>query len=248
MPFETLDLILALCMMLGAVLFTSVGHGGASAYIALMALFGLEAGVIRPTALVLNVLVTSFSSVRYIRAGLFDWRTAWPVIVGAVPLAFLGGAITLPGHFYKPLVALVLVASALRLLWPGMQKRLPVLHRMPVVPGIFSGAGIGFLAGLTGTGGGIFLSPLLVFAGWSDVRTASGITSVFILCNSIAGLAGAQTNFAVLPQQTGLFVVAVIIGAIAGTYLGISALAKEGIMKALALVLLVASAKLFGLY
>lgn len=248
MPFESLDLILAACMMLGAILFTSVGHGGASAYIALMALFGLEATVIRPTALVLNVLVTSFSSVRYIRAGLFDWRTAWPVILGAVPLAFLGGSITLPGHFYKPLVSVVLVASAVRLLWPGLQKRLPPVRQMPLLPGILSGAGIGFLAGLTGTGGGIFLSPLLVFAGWSDVRTASGITSVFILCNSVAGLLGAHANIAVLPQQILLYVAAVIAGAVIGTHLGISALAREGIMKALALVLLVAAAKLFGLY
>jgi uncharacterized protein len=248
MHLEFLDFLLAGGLMLGAVLFTSVGHGGASAYIALMALFGLESTVIRPTALVLNVLVTSFSSVRYFRAGLLDWKTAWPVILGAVPLAYLGGAITLPGHFYRPLVGVVLVASAVRLLWPGVINRLPTLHQMPLLPGIVSGAGIGFLAGLTGTGGGIFLSPLLVFMGWSDVRKASGVTSLFILCNSLAGLAGAKTNFATLPAQIPLYVGAVMIGAIIGTYLGISALAKEGILKALALVLLVASAKLFGLY
>lgn len=246
--FETIDFILALCLMAGAVLFTSVGHGGASAYIALMALFGLETAVIRPTALVLNILVTSFSSVRYLRAGLFDWRTLWPVLLGAVPLAYLGGSVHLPGQFYKPLVGAVLLFSAIRLFLPGMTSRLPELRVIPIWAGIICGAVIGFLAGLTGTGGGIFLSPLLIFAGWADIRKASGITTVFILCNSIAGLAGNYTSVGAIGSQTWLFAAAVLSGAVIGTHLGITAFAKQAILKALGLVLLVASAKLFGLY
>ena len=248
MMFESIDFLLAACLLLGAVLFTSVGHGGASAYIALMTLFGLDQLLVRPTALVLNVLVTSFSSIRYIRAGLFRWRTLWPVLIGALPMAYLGGAITLPGHFYKPLVAVILAASALRLLLPTTGQSLPKLADIPIGWGVISGAVIGLLAGLTGTGGGIFLSPLLVFTGWSDVRKASGVTSVFILCNSLAGLAGNHTSVTALPLQTVLYVVAVLTGAIIGTYLGISAFAKTGILRALAIVLLVASAKLLGVY
>lgn len=246
--FELLDYLLALSLMAGALLFTSVGHGGASAYIALMALFGLETAVIRPTALVLNILVTSFSSIRYLRAGLFDWRTLWPVLLGAVPFAFLGGSVHLPGQFYKPLVGAVLLFSAVRLFWPDMISRLPELKVIPIWLGVGCGAAIGFLAGLTGTGGGIFLSPLLIFTGWSDIRKASGITTVFILCNSIAGLAGNISSVGSVGEVTWLFAAAVLAGAVVGTHLGITAFAKQAILKALGVVLLVASAKLFGLY
>lgn len=246
--FETFDYLLALCLMAGAVLFTSVGHGGASAYIALMALFGLNAAVIRPTALVLNILVTSFSSVRYLKAGLFDWRTLWPVLLGAIPFAFLGGSLTLPGHFYKPLVGFVLLVSGLRLLMPDMIRKLPDGRLIPIYLGIPLGALIGFLAGLTGTGGGIFLSPVLIFSGWADVRKASGITTVFILCNSIAGLAGNPSSLLAVGHQTFLFAAAVLVGAVIGTQFGITSFAKATILKALGLVLLIAAAKLFGLY
>jgi uncharacterized protein len=246
--FEFVDFALAICLMFGAVLFTSVGHGGASAYIALMALFGLESTVIRPTALVLNVIVTSFSSARYVRAKLFDWTILWPVLLGAVPMAFVGGSISLPGGYYKPLVAFVLFISALRLFWPDMLKSLPEVRTMPIWLGIVCGALIGFLAGLTGTGGGIFLSPLLIFTGWSDVRKASGITSVFILCNSLAGLAGNYASIGAIGYQTWLYGGAVLIGAFIGTHLGISAFAKTAILRALGVVLLIASAKLIGIY
>lgn len=246
--FEFIDIALALCLMLSAVLFTSVGHGGASAYIALMALFGLEPTVIRPTALVLNVIVTSFSSLRYMRAKLFDWRLLWPFLLGAVPMAYVGGAIQLPGNYYKPLIAIILFISAIRLFWPDVTKSLPDMRTMPNWLGVVCGALIGLLAGLTGTGGGIFLSPLLIFTGWSDVRKASGITSVFILCNSVAGLAGNYASIGAIGQQAWLYAVAVLIGAVIGTYLGISALAKTAILRALGVVLLIASSKLLGFY
>lgn len=246
--FAFIDFVLAFCLMLGAILFTSVGHGGASAYIAVMALFGLEAAVIRPTALVLNIIVTSFSSLRYVRARLFDWAILWPVLLGAVPMAFLGGSIHLPGTFYKPLVASVLFISALFLFWPHALNALPNIRHMPTWLGFISGVLIGFLAGLTGTGGGIFLSPLLIFTGWSDMRKASGITSVFILCNSMAGLAGNYTSIGAVGHQTWLYAGAVLIGATAGTYLGISAFAKTAILRALGAVLMIASAKLIGVF
>jgi uncharacterized protein len=246
--FTALDILLALCMALGAALFTSVGHGGASVYIALMALFGLAPTVIRPTALALNVLVTSFSSVRYFQAGLFRWRTLWPVLIGAIPMAFLGGSIHLPGNFYKPLVGAVLLIAAARLLMPQELKSTLTPKDIPVGWGIACGLAIGFLAGLTGTGGGIFLSPILLFMGWSETRTASGVTSVFILCNSLAGLAGNYASLGALPAQLWLFVPAVLFGAVIGTRLGISTLAKRGILRALGVVLVIAGLKLIGLY
>src|SRR5262249_15299326 len=183
-------LLLAACMFVCAALYTSVGHAGASGYIALMALFGFAPIVMRPTALALNILAASLTSFRYFNAGLFRWRTLWPFLLGAVPFAFLGGSIQLPGAYYRPLVRTILLLSAARLLWPRELKSNLDPHDPPIWLGALCGVAIGFLSGLTGTGGGIFLSPILLFLGWSDTRTATGVAAVFILCNSIAGLLG----------------------------------------------------------
>jgi uncharacterized protein len=242
------ELLLAFCMFWGAALYTSVGHGGASAYIALMALFSVPAAVMRPTALVMNIFIASFSSWRYIRAGLFRFRTVWPFLVGAIPMAFVGGSIQLPGHVYKTLVGIVLLIAAARLLWPKELKSNTEWRDPPIVLAILAGAGIGLLSGLTGTGGGIFLSPILLFVAWSETRTASGVTAVFILCNSIAGLLGNYASVQQLPPELPLFVGAGLLGAVVGTTLGISKLAQNGILKALGVVLVIAGLKLIGVY
>lgn len=242
----TIDVLLAACMFLGAALYTSVGHAGASAYIALMALFGVAPVVMRPTALVLNILVASFTSFRFVRAGVFRWRTLWPLLIGSFPMALLGGFVQLPGHLYRPLVGMVLLIAAGRLLWPSAMKSNVAPRDIPVLWGILSGIGIGFLSGLTGTGGGIFLSPLLLFMGWSEVRTASGVAAVFILCNSIAGLLGNIASVNALPANLPLLAGAVLLGALVGTTLGISRQAPTVILRALGLVLIVAGIKPIG--
>jgi uncharacterized membrane protein YfcA len=239
--------LLALAIFVGATLYSSVGHGGASAYIALMALFGVPAAVMRPTALVLNLLVSGLGSAGYIRAGQFRWRTLWPFLLGAMPLAFIGGGIALPGHVYRPLVGVILWLSAARLLWP---RELPAIRqwRDPAIPAaIAAGAGIGLLSGLTGTGGGIFLSPLLLFMGWSEPKAASGVAAVFIFANSAAGLAGNWGSLQKLPDALPMFVVAALAGGLIGTTLGIR-LPVRLVLRSLALVLLVAGAKLIGVY
>ena len=247
MMFDTTELALAACMMVGAMLYTSVGHAGASAYIALMALFGVPSAVMRPTALVLNIIVASFTSMRYARVSMFRWRTLWPFVVGALPFAFLGGSIKLPGEYYRPLVGGVLFVSALRLLWGKDFKAATEWRDPPIPAGVLCGAAIGLLAGLTGTGGGIFLSPLLIFMAWSAPKMASGVTAVFILCNSISGLLGNLTQLESLPTTLPLYALAVLIGGLVGTTMGIR-LATSAILRALGLVLLVASAKLVGVY
>lgn len=247
MNFETADYALALCMMIGAALYSSVGHAGASAYIALMALFGVSSAVMRPTALVLNVIVASFGSVRFIRAGMFRWRTLWPFLIGALPFAFLGGAVKLPGEYYRPLVGVVLLLSAFRLLWPKELKASTDWTDPPIWLAVICGSGIGLLSGLTGTGGGIFLSPLLLFMAWSAPKPASGVAAVFILCNSASGLLGNISQVASLPSALPLYAGAVIIGGLVGTTLGIR-LAAPTILKALGFVLFVAGAKLIGVY
>ncbi len=240
-------LFLAACMFVGAALYTSVGHAGASAYIALMALFGIAPAVMRPTALALNILVAGFTSFRYIRAGMFRWRTVWPFLLGAVPFAMLGGAVQLPGAYYRPLVGVVLIVGGTRLLWPTDLTTNREPRDPPIWLGALCGVGIGFLSGLTGTGGGIFLSPLLLFLGWSATKPASGVAAVFILCNSIAGLLGNIAIAKALPPDLPFYAVAVVLGAIVGTTFGIR-WSTPMILKALGVVLIVAGLKLIGVY
>jgi uncharacterized protein len=244
---DTAVLALAACMFLGAALYTSVGHAGASAYIALMALFSVAPAVMRPTALALNILVASFTSFRYLRASMFRWRTVWPFLIGSVPFAFAGGAIQLPGAYYRPLVGIVLLIGAARLLWPVDLTTNAEPRDPPIWIGALCGAGVGFLSGLTGTGGGIFLSPLLLFVGWSATKPASGVAAVFILCNSIAGLLGNIAIVKALPSDLPIYAAAVMAGAIIGTTFGIR-FAPGMILKALGAVLIIAGLKLIGVY
>nr|WP_294851114.1 sulfite exporter TauE/SafE family protein [uncultured Sphingomonas sp.] len=241
------DLALCICLFFGAILYSSVGHAGASAYIALMALFGVPPAVMRPTALVLNLFVGTIGSFRYWKAGLFRWRTLWPFLIGSIPFAFLGGAIKISGDFYRPLVAFVLFLSAVRLLWPRDLKAVHEWHDPSVPVAIASGAGIGLLAGLTGTGGGIFLSPLLILMAWSAPKPASGVTAMFILCNSIFGLMGNIASLKSLPPNLPYYIAAVVAGGLIGTTLGIR-FTNPWVARALGVVLLVASAKLVGVY
>jgi len=160
---DLLHLSLAACMFLGAALYSSVGHAGASAYIAFMALFSVPPSVMRPTALTLNILVATFASYRYARAGYFRWRVVWPFLLGSVPFAFIGGGIQLPSEYYRAIVGIVLILSGLRMFWAAHIYAAREVHDPPIWLSILLGIGIGFLSGLTGTGGGIFLSPVIIF-------------------------------------------------------------------------------------
>ena len=236
-------LLIAFLMMAGAALYTSVGHAGASAYLAIMALFSLAPDTMRPTALILNILVASFTTWRFVRAGQFNGRLLLPFVIGAIPAAFFAGQVQLPAHVYRPIVAAVLFLAAIRLLIPSKRGVVdPQAPRSWIA--ILSGVGIGTLSGLTGTGGGIFLSPLVLLLGWETPRRTSGVSAAFILCVSIAGLVGNLTSVGKLPPQLPVFVVAVLIGALIGTRLGVAKLDSRRLVQALGLVLIIASAKL----
>ncbi len=235
---------LALCVTAAAALYSSVGHGGASAYIALMTLFGLAPAEVRPAALVLNIIVAGLGAVRYVRAGRFDWPVFWPFAVTAIPAAFLAGRIEVAPELYRPLLALALALAALRyLVWPQIdatkETQPPTLWIALV-----AGAALGALAGLTGIGGGVYLSPLLVFAGWSDPKRATGIAALFIVVNSIAGLAGRLSSLSALPSYLPWLVAAVVVGAIAGTSLSLAKLDKSDVLRALGIVLGIAAVAL----
>jgi uncharacterized membrane protein YfcA len=242
------EILLPVCMAVAAALYTTVGHAGASAYLALMALFSVEPATMRPTALVLNILVSTFAMFRFWRVGLFRWRVLWPFLIGAIPLGFIGGAIILPTQLYRPLVGVILFIAAARFLLPQWFKKAPDVRDPPIGVSIGCGAGIGLLSGLTGTGGGIFLSPLLLTMGWSETRVASGVAAVFIWCISIAGLLGNLSSVQSLPSELPVYAGSAMIGALIGTTLGTTRLSAEGVLKALGLVLIVAGLKLVGVY
>ena len=237
-------LLLAGLFFAAAVLYASVGHAGASAYLAAMALVGAAPDTMRPTALVLNLFVAGIVIVRFSRAGHLPWRSLLPLAIGSIPMAFVGGSVQLPGEIYRPLVAAVLLAGAWRLATAMAPRDEEVRPGVPLVPGVAAGAGIGLLAGLTGTGGGIFLTPLLVLAGWTATRDAAGLSGAFIMVNSISGLAGLLTGGVALPAAMPLWIGVVAAGGLIGSRLGSSRFSILDLRRALALVLVLAAAKL----
>jgi uncharacterized membrane protein YfcA len=235
---------LALLFALAAALYSSVGHGGASAYIASMALFSIAPETMKPTALALNLLVAGFGAWRYWSRGLSNWKLVLAFAATATPAAFIGGGIHLPAIYYKPLVGILLWLAAARLLW----KPKALAEREPHAPSLWitlpAGAVLGLLAGLTGTGGGIFLSPLIILMAWEEPRRTSGVVAAFIFLNSAAGLAGNVTSVGHLPSQLPIFLIAVAAGALLGTWLGVERLPRPWLLRTLGLVLSIAGAKL----
>jgi len=242
------DALLLLCVLifLAATIYTSVGHAGASGYLAAMALVGVPPVVMKPTALTLNILVATLATFRMQRAGLVNWRALLPLLAGSVPLAFIGGGIELPGRVYRILIGLVLLAAAAKLLLqPRRAERIDATapERIPLLPALATGMLVGALSGLTGTGGGIFLTPLLLFFGWAGARQASGLTAPFILMNSIAGLAGNVMSLKSLPAEMPWFMLAAVLGTAVGTQMGIRWFSVVALQRMLAVVVLVAAGK-----
>ena len=231
-------------MGLAAALYSTVGHGGASAYLAIMALFAFAPETMRPTALALNLVVAGLGAWRYGRAGQIDWRLLAAFVAAAAPMAFVGGGIAVPQEVYRPLVGGLLWAAALRLFWQPAQLAERQTRPPALAVALPVGASLGLLAGLTGTGGGIFLSPLIILFGWADPRKTSGIAAGFILLTSAAGLAGNFAAVRALPAELPWLVAAVAAGALVGTWLGSARLPKPRLLQGLALVLAIAGAKL----
>jgi hypothetical protein len=242
-------IILAALFLVAAALYASVGHAGASAYLAAMALLGVAPEVARPTALALNICVASFVTLRFWRAGLLQPRALLPFVVASIPLAFIGGAIHVPASLYKPLLGAVLLIAAAGFVRTARRVADDAAPppSIPVAPAILVGGAIGLLSGLTGTGGGIFLSPLLIVAGWTTTRQASGMASGFILVNSIAGLAGNISSVGGVPADLPLWIGAVLIGAVIGAEIGSRRASPPQLRLALGAVLALAGLKLIFL-
>ena len=225
-----------------AFLYSSVGHAGASGYIAVMTLWGIAPTTIRPTALVLNILVASIGAFQFWRAGHFTWKLFWPFALLSIPAAYFGGYLQPSASVLRILIGIVLLFSAARLVF---RRSDPLQTFAPSRPTAISvGAGLGFLSGLTGTGGGIFLTPLLLFCRWAHIRQAAAVSALFILVNSIAGLVGYFTKVRSIPSLGFILAAAAIIGGTVGSRLGSRHFPVRIISLLLATVLTIAGAKL----
>ena len=244
MPAESLMLWLIPALFAGALLYASVGHGGASAYIAIMALAGLAPAEIKPIALLLNIVVASIGTYKYVRAGCFDARLlAWFALF-SLPMAYWGGTLMLPDAWFKPVVGAVLLFAAWRMLTPQLARVDTDAARAPLIGIAVSGSVMGLLSGLTGVGGGIFLSPLVLLMGWASTRVTSGVAAAFILLNSLAGLAGYLSHASLPEYNLTWWALAVAAGGWLGAEIGSRRLAANWICRLLAVVLAIAGTKL----
>lgn len=241
-------LMLAALILAVAVLYSSVGHGGASGYIASMALIGLAPEVMRPAALLLNVAVASLGSWRFARGGYFSWRNFAPFALASIPCAYLGGLVHLSAPVYRMCIGLVLLYAAAQVaLSARIASRADAATRQAAIPwtfGLLTGGIIGVISGITGVGGGIFLSPLLLLLGWASTRHTAGLSAPFIVVNSIAGLIALKHPFATLPPTWPLWAIAAVGGGFLGTYLGVRRIPVGILRGLLALVLLIGALKM----
>lgn len=234
--------VLPFAIFVVALLYSSVGHAGASGYIAVMTLFSMAPAEIRPAALVLNIIVASIASWQFWRAGHFSWRLFWPFALLAVPLAFVGGSLQLPTQIFNVIVGIVLLFSAARFFMPDPAEATTQPPSIPLA--LATGAALGLLSGLTGTGGGIFLTPLLLLMRWAKATQAAAVSALFILLNSSAGLLGNISATQQLPTFLVPLCAAVVLGGALGSYAGSRRLPATAIKRLLAVVLVIAGLKL----
>lgn len=225
--------ILAVLIFAAAVLYSSVGHAGSSGYLTIMALMGVAPEVMKPTALTLNILVAVIATVKFYRAGYFCWSLFLPLAIASVPCSFIGGYLTLPDAFYNPITGSALLVAAYKLF--RTHHTVTVTHRaIPLFAALLSGAGIGFLSGVTGIGGGIFLSLLLLLMGWANPPQSAGV--------SAAGLLGHLLHTALLPKAIMFWAPSAIVGGFIGA--GYGSKHNANLQRLLSILLVVAGLKL----
>lgn len=239
-------IILSIIILIIAVLYSSVGHGGASAYLAVMAMFGVAPVVMKPTALILNILVAGIGAFMYIRSGNFSWRVFWPFALGSIPLAFWGSTISISHLVYKAILGTILIGTACWLLFGKKKQANGPIKKCHPFWQVLLGAAIGFLAGLTGIGGGVILSPLLILTHWAETKKTSGVAAAFIFVNSVVGILGHLSVAKLPPLYILYFVAAAAVGAFIGSTIGSKHLKSDIIKKVLAVVLILAGVQLLG--
>ncbi len=233
-----------LLLFIVSFLYAGVGHGGASGYLALMALYGFLPNEMKPTALVLNIMVSSVAFAQFYKAEHFKWQLCWPFIVTSIPMAFLGGLINIPTTYYKMILGVMLIFAVIRILGLGTKDNtfIKPVHK---IGALGLGGGIGLISGLIGIGGGILLSPILILLKWGNLKEIAAVSAFFILVNSSAGLLGMQFSGIVWNAQMPQMIAVAFVGGALGAYYGAVKFNYLAVRNILALVLLVASIKLF---
>jgi uncharacterized protein len=233
-----------ICLPIIAFLYASVGHGGASGYLALMALFSFAPETMKPTALLLNLFVAGIAFYHYYKAGYFNLKLFLAFAITSVPLAFLGGMIEVEASIYKKVLAVLLVFAILKML-NVFGKESTILKDVKFWQGLIIGAIIGFFSGLIGIGGGIILTPIILLLHWGKMKEAAAVSALFIWVNSASGLLGQLTSGVTISSQSIVLVAIAFTGGFIGSYYGSKKFNNKLLRYMLAFVLIIASAKLF---
>ena len=226
-----------------AFLYAGVGHGGASGYLALMSLFSMAPETMKPTALLLNLFVAGTSFFFYYKEGYFNKKLFLYFAISSIPMAYLGGLITVDASLYKIILGVLLIFAILKML-NVFGKENEVIREVKLWQGLLVGGVIGFFSGLIGIGGGIILSPVILLLHWGKMKEAAAVSALFIWVNSAAGLAGQFTNGIVLNKQSILMVALAVIGGFLGSYYGSKKMSNKNVRYMLTVVLIAASVKL----
>jgi len=240
---DTSILLFYFLLFIVAFLYSSVGHGGASGYLALMGLYHFSPDIMKPSALIMNIIVSLMAFVQYSRSAPLNKKLFLLLIAGSIPAAFLGARIEIDPFLYKKILALILLVPILRLF--GVIGK-PNTKRRDFDPSfiILIGIVIGFVSGMIGIGGGIILSPIILFMGWAEMKQTATISSAFIFLNSIAGLSSLVTKGVGIDPSIYLWVGIAVIGGLVGSYYGSKKFENTLLKKILGVVLLIASLKL----
>lgn len=237
-----MEIALIVCIVIIAFLYASAGQGGASGYLALMAFFSIAPVYMKTSALLLNIFVSLIAFISYFKAGHFRWKLLFPFALTSIPMAFVGAKLDVNPHFYKIVLGFLLLVAAARMLYKPSEKK--TINTPSFLIAMAVGATIGFLSGMTGIGGGIILSPLILLFNWASIKETAAISSIFIFLNSISGLIGTWYTGIVLPPEIIYWVLAGMAGGIAGGYAGSRKFSTTWITYALSLVLTIAGVKL----
>ena len=237
------DFVFLMLIAVMAFLYASVGHGGASGYLALMALFSVAPALMKSSALTLNIFVSLLSFAQFYRAGFFNWKLFWPFAVASVPMAYFGATLPITDSLYKKLLAAALLIAIARILFQPSDKTTLKPASLPLSLGV--GAAIGLISGMLGIGGGIILSPVVLLLGWARVKETSAISALFIFVNSLSGLAGLVSKGFVPDSQLITWLVAALVGGGLGSYQGSFRFNVATLRYILASVLVIACVKLY---
>ena len=236
--------ILFYCLLfIVAFLYASVGHGGASGYLALMAIFAVSPAIMKPTALLLNLFVSSTSFIQFYRGGHFKWKTFWPFALASIPLSFIGGMMAIESSVYKKILGALLLIPVIRFFF--FKNTDPKDFKPASIPlSLVIGGSIGLLSGMIGIGGGIILSPVLLLLKWTDQKQTAAISAAFIFVNSVAGLGGQLTKGFEFNGHMVAYVGIAFAGGICGAYFGALKFPQTVLKNTLACVLALAAYKL----